>query len=661
MGLPRTLARAITSSEFAQCLAPFQRTLIEIDPIAASPKISPDRHRTPDHGGLVPQTAIDQHEPSLVKNIGIAVSGGVDSMALVTMLCQHFAKTPRQFPGAIGSNNFGSIRLHALIVDHKLRDNSTEEARFVARQVQKLNVVPHVLTLDWSGPQSDGCDLQNKPGKAHLETRARLERYKAIAQRCHALNIQQLFVGHHAGDQIETVLFRLSRASGIDGLAGIQAVAPFGVMNVSEALGLQVMRPLLQVSKDRLRATCEEAGTKWVEDPSNKSLDYQRNVIRHFQQMTEADMDKGSSTKMKALSSNSLLEFRDRMDKHRRVAWDQVKPWLEDVQFDTRNGICFLKIPTATREMTQNFAQNSPVANTSWIHNSQTPVATRLLSFIVRWVGSRDHSPRSEDIHSLLVSLRRPSLLASTPEKLITTDDMNKKSSSSTVYKREKKRVSKWAAAQLHEERQRDSGPVAADQAWPSKSKEGFIHSTLAVAPINTAGVMFSPPRSTKGRSERWVVSRQPMSRWEQHKCSFNIQLKDNQDMEIIWDQRFFVTFQQDPHCSKGDKDQKLRIRPLNMSDIQALQNPLGKHPSISNIQHWESQDLEPLKQFMNDVPAKMRLAIPAIVSQSMSDDGDVSETLVSVPTLGLHFYEPGKYRINCRFKSSSLTELNSE
>jgi len=76
-----------------------------------------------------------------------------------------------------------------------------------------------------------------------------LERYRVIAEKCHALQIQELFVGHHSGDQVETVLFRLSRASGIDGLAGIQSLAPFGVLNVPEALDLQVARPLLDFDK----------------------------------------------------------------------------------------------------------------------------------------------------------------------------------------------------------------------------------------------------------------------------------------------------------------------------------------------------------------------------------------------------------------------------
>ena len=65
-------------------------------------------------------------------------------------------------------------------------------------------------------------------------------------------------MGHHAGDQVETTLFRFSRASGIDGLAGIQSLGPLGVLAGPEALDIRVVRPLLQVSKVcRVRVVCD--------------------------------------------------------------------------------------------------------------------------------------------------------------------------------------------------------------------------------------------------------------------------------------------------------------------------------------------------------------------------------------------------------------------
>ncbi|KAF9128350.1 hypothetical protein BGW39_005159, partial [Mortierella sp. 14UC] len=238
------LAAAITSKEFARWIHPFET--------ASAATIA---HLRQQHDlDASPEDADYSHHAE--KSVGIAVSGGVDSMALATLLARHY--TSQYGTGTIATTR---TRLHAFIVDHKLRDNSTEEASYVAQQVQKLDIVPHVLTLDWSKPDSleqetltgsNNSDAQltvRKPDKAHLETQARLRRYKAITQQCHNLSIEDLFVGHHAGDQVETIVFRFSRASGIDGLAGIQSIAPLGVLAVPEALDIRVVRPLLQVSK----------------------------------------------------------------------------------------------------------------------------------------------------------------------------------------------------------------------------------------------------------------------------------------------------------------------------------------------------------------------------------------------------------------------------
>lgn len=135
-----------------------------------------------------------------------------------------------------------------------------------------------MLSLDWSIPDSLELDhnlhqdshfteISQIPDKTHLETKARLRRYKTIAQKCHDLSIEDLFVGHHAGDQVETTLFRFSRASGIDGLAGIQSIAPLGVVACPEALDIRVVRPLLQVSKvSRVRAVrdCDKSAFEFA-------------------------------------------------------------------------------------------------------------------------------------------------------------------------------------------------------------------------------------------------------------------------------------------------------------------------------------------------------------------------------------------------------------
>jgi len=81
-----------------------------------------------------------------------------------------------------------------------------------------------------------------------------------------------------AGDVAETFLLRLSRASGVDGLACMAGTSTL----VSEGVDIQLLRPLLDVDKADLIHVCREHGIMWVEDPTNRSLDFARNHIRHL-------------------------------------------------------------------------------------------------------------------------------------------------------------------------------------------------------------------------------------------------------------------------------------------------------------------------------------------------------------------------------------------
>lgn len=126
---------AITAKEFAQWISPLESTAAHASAL---------RHRQHQyHQGTFSLLTTDELQKEQLRgngrksaderNVGIAVSGGVDSMALATLLARHYSLQSR------GTNGSTSTRLHAFIVDHKLRDNSTEEANYVAQQVQKLS------------------------------------------------------------------------------------------------------------------------------------------------------------------------------------------------------------------------------------------------------------------------------------------------------------------------------------------------------------------------------------------------------------------------------------------------------------------------------------------------------------------------------------------
>lgn len=138
----------------------------------------------------------------------------------------------------------------ALIVDHRLRAESAEEAALVQGRLMARGIAAEILTL---------------PGLARgagLAARARAARYAALLAACASHGIVHLLVGHHAADQAETLVLRRAAGSGKAGLAGMSAIV--------EHATTRLLRPLLDLPPERLRATLLAAGWVWVEDPSNR-------------------------------------------------------------------------------------------------------------------------------------------------------------------------------------------------------------------------------------------------------------------------------------------------------------------------------------------------------------------------------------------------------
>ncbi len=176
--------------------------------------------------------------------IAVGVSGGADSLAL-TLLLDRWAR-------ARGGEVVG------LGVDHGLRPESAGEARQVARWLGARGISHR--TLAWRHPAGI-------PGSA-LQAEARRARYRLLAGWCRARGVLHLALAHHAGDQAETVLMRLARGAGLDGLAGMSAIAARD--------GVRLIRPLLLTDPRRLRAGLQAAGQDWIEDPSNRDERFER-------------------------------------------------------------------------------------------------------------------------------------------------------------------------------------------------------------------------------------------------------------------------------------------------------------------------------------------------------------------------------------------------
>ena len=146
------------------------------------------------------------------------------------------------------SHNDSPGAIHAFIVDHKARPESTAEARSVAQLVKETyGFTAHVLPLTWTLLPTD---LLNG-----FETRARIARYRTLGRSCVENRVEKLLLAHHADDRAETVLMRLLAGSKMQGLGGMRAVAR--IPECGDVFGTErvvVGRPLLGVEKVGLGA-----------------------------------------------------------------------------------------------------------------------------------------------------------------------------------------------------------------------------------------------------------------------------------------------------------------------------------------------------------------------------------------------------------------------
>lgn len=181
------------------------------------------------------------------RRLGLAVSGGADSMAMLAL-------ARAAFPGQV----------EAATVDHRLRPESAGEAAMVARWCAGAGV-PHA-TLAVPAPPQRGDNLHDW---------ARRQRYRLLEHWAIDAGLQLLATAHHADDQAETFLMRAARGSGVAGLAGIRAHRP-----AAGAGALDLVRPLLGWRRAELRALAELANVPFVDDPSNTDDRFDRTQVR---------------------------------------------------------------------------------------------------------------------------------------------------------------------------------------------------------------------------------------------------------------------------------------------------------------------------------------------------------------------------------------------
>jgi tRNA(Ile)-lysidine synthase len=178
--------------------------------------------------------------------IGIAVSGGADSLALLLMAAEA-----------------RPLQVEAATVDHALRPEGRAEAEMVAAICEHLGVPHAILTATW----------EEKP-KTAIQERARKMRYGLLGRWARERELAAVVTAHHLDDQAETFLMRLARGGGVRGLAGMR---PLGR---SPGATIALARPLLGWRHSELEEVCAAAGLKPVQDPSNDDRQFERVRVR---------------------------------------------------------------------------------------------------------------------------------------------------------------------------------------------------------------------------------------------------------------------------------------------------------------------------------------------------------------------------------------------
>lgn len=189
--------------------------------------------------------------------IVVAASGGADSSSLLLAL------------SALVESPHTRLRLSACYIDHGLRPAMEREAEraLLAELCGRLGVALTCVAVDVAA--------ERRAYRLSWEDAARRCRYRALGDVAERLGARAVATGHTADDQLETVLLRLLRGTGIRGLRGMEPITnPWG------AAGPRLVRPLLELTRADTEAYCRARGQPWATDSSNASRSFQRNRVR---------------------------------------------------------------------------------------------------------------------------------------------------------------------------------------------------------------------------------------------------------------------------------------------------------------------------------------------------------------------------------------------
>ena len=281
------------------------------------------------------------------EDLAVAVSGGPDSLALAYLTKCYSLKN--------------RIKVKYYIVNHKLRKESSLEAKIVKKVLRKINV--QCTILNWNG---------EKPSK-NIQAIARDKRYSLLVNECKKNNIKYLLLGHHLNDLFENFLIRIVRGSGLNGLISFSKNTKYRNQNIN------VMRPLLNLEKKDLLYISNEVFSFFVKDPSNINEDYKRTRIRNLLYSLEKE---GLDVKKLKLTINNLKDS----DKSIKFYVDR----------NLKKNVVFLK------------RKNIYILSNNFFYQSHE-IIFRSLTSLIQKLGKKYYPVRGKSINELIKKINKKS------------------------------------------------------------------------------------------------------------------------------------------------------------------------------------------------------------------------------------------------------------
>ena len=268
------------------------------------------------------------------ENFIVAVSGGPDSLAL-SFLAKIYAIKKL-------------LKVKYFIVDHKIRKNSTSEAKAVQKQLKKFSIKLVILT--WHGA---------KP-KNNIQSIAREKRYGLLVNQAKKFKIKNILLGHHLDDLFENFFIRILRGSGLNGLISLD--------KKTQNENINLLRPLLNFDKKDLIYISNHIFGSYVSDPSNEDEKFKRVRVRNFLKDLELE---GLDKKKFLLTINNL-----------KYSNESIKFYIKK---NLEKNITFLK------------EKKSVILKESFFDQSQE-VVFRSFTEIIKFIGKKYYPVRGKKI-----------------------------------------------------------------------------------------------------------------------------------------------------------------------------------------------------------------------------------------------------------------------